>query len=47
MIRKPFNFGVGIFCGITFVLNILAAGEKPNLLLACLAVINIMIGLVG
>lgn len=48
MIKNPLNFGVGIFCGLCFVVGIVNGRDMFTLFVSALATaINITIGLVG
>ena len=48
MIKNKFNFAVGIFCGMCFVINLVKNGDMFALSVTALATaINITIGLNG
>lgn len=48
MIKRPFNFTVGIFCGLCFVINIVNSRDAFDLCICAMAAAaNIVIGLVG
>ena len=45
-IKKPVNFAVGIFCGLSFVINIVNGRDMLALLITAIATaVNIAIGL--
>jgi hypothetical protein len=47
MIKKPFNFGVGIFCLICLLISTIKNGGELNIFLVALTTANIAIGLWG
>lgn len=48
MIRKPFNFWIGVFCGMCFILGIALHRDMSVLVISAFAtVVNIAIGLTG
>lgn len=48
MIKKPFNFFIGIFCGMCFVINLVNHRDIYALSITALATaLNITIGLTG
>lgn len=48
MIKNPFNFGIGIFCGLCFVVGIINGRDAFTLFISAVATaVNITIGLNG